>query len=228
MLGDFMYFCLWGPLNLFRKIGWWRWRIEGRENLPPPGTPIVVVANHINWTDPHIVGASLPLARRPWWIAKAELWIHPIVSWLLSQMQAIPIRRGKRDLTALNSAEQVLSTGELVVVFPEGHRSPTRSLIAGRGGAVRLAVRSKCQIIPMGVWGTEAGFLGAMLRKPITVRFGVPYTPQAEGESIPPDRMAELTDEMMLKIAELLPERYWGVYHEKMLAAREAPPQPPQ
>ncbi|HMO58701.1 MAG TPA: lysophospholipid acyltransferase family protein [Roseiflexaceae bacterium] len=224
MLGSLMYFCLWGLLNLFRISGWWRWRIVDREHLPPPGVPTVVVANHIHWTDVHVVGASLPLARRPWWIAKSELFEIGFIAWWLRQMRTIPIRRGKRDLAALKTAEETLETGELVVVFPEGHRSETRSLIAGRGGAVRLAARSGSVIVPMAVWGTEQGFLAAMRRRPIEVRFGPPYTPQVESDPIPPEQMTALTDEMMLKIAALLPEKYQGVYRDKMLEQQDVAP----
>lgn len=107
-------------------------------------------------------------------------------------------------------------------MFPEGHRSDTRQLQQGRGGAVRLAVRSGCPIVPVAIWGTESGFKGVLRRSPIRVRFGKPYHPPVEGNKIPLDRMSELTDEMMLRIAELMPEKYWGYYRERMLAEKTA------
>ena len=62
---------------------------------------------------------------------------------------------------------------------------------------------------------------GALLRKPIHVRIGQPYYLHATDGKIPFDRMNELTVEMMLAIARLLPEQYWGFYQEKMLPQRE-------
>ncbi|KPV51714.1 glycerol acyltransferase, partial [Kouleothrix aurantiaca] len=103
MLGAFMYFCLWLPLNIARLI-WWNWKVEGKENLPPRGQGMIVAVNHINWTDIHILGASLPLSHRPWWIAKIEMFLNRGVTWWLRQMQVIPIKRGKRDTAATDAS----------------------------------------------------------------------------------------------------------------------------
>ncbi|HEU5099195.1 MAG TPA: lysophospholipid acyltransferase family protein [Roseiflexaceae bacterium] len=220
MLGAFMYFCLWLPLNIVRRI-WWNWKVEGLENLPPRGQGMILAVNHLNWTDIHILGASLPLSHRPWWIAKVEMFLNPLASWWLREMQVIPIKRGKRDTAAMEASEQALHDGAVLIVFPEGHRSRTGGLLEGRGGAIRLAVRTGCPIVPVAIWGTEAGLKGALLRRPIHLRIGRPYSVQAANGKIPFDRMNQLTDEMMLSIAQLLPEQYWGFYHEKMLPQRE-------
>lgn len=215
MIGAFMYSLIWLPLNLLRKI-WWRWEITGREHLPARPQGIVLAINHLNWTDIHILGASLPFSHRPWWLAKVELFTSPIVSWWFRQMQVIPVRRGKRDIAALEACERELRNGAVLIIFPEGHRSETGGMQEAKSGTVRLSVRSGCPIVPVAIWGTEYGFKGALARKPIHVHFGKPYYPAVDGTHIPVEQMARLTDEVMLKIAELMPPQYWGVYREKM------------
>ena len=220
MLGAIMYFLIWGPLNILRKL-WWNWKIEGVENLPPRGQGMILATNHIHWTDIHILGGSLPFSHRPWWIAKIEMFLNPAISWWLRTMQVIPIKRGKRDMAAMDAAEDALRAGAALVVFVEGHRSRTGELQEGRGGAVRLAARTGTPIVPIAIWGTEDGLKGAALRRPIHLRIGKPYYVHTPDGKIPFDRMNELVDEMMLRIAELMPDRYWGVYREKMLQGAE-------
>lgn len=216
MLGALMYVFLWIPLQFARRF-LWRWHIEGRENLPPLGQGMILVVNHLNWTDIHIVGASLPLTYRPAWIAKIEIFINPFVVWWLRTMQVIPIHRGQRDMRALADAEAVLRRHKPLIIFPEGHRSDTGGLLEGHGGAIRLAARTGCPIVPIAVWGTETGLRGAVRGQPIHVRIGEPYTIAIEGQKIPWNLMQELTEDMMVRIAVLMPERYWGHYHDHML-----------
>lgn len=215
MFGPIMYFFIWAPLNIMRRI-WWRWRVEGLEHLPAKGQGFILASNHLDWMDIPILGTSLPLSYRPWWMAKVELFSTKFASWWLSQMQVIPIKRGKRDLSAFVACEKALKEGAALIIFPEGHRSDTGELQEAKGGIVRLSVRSACPIVPVAIWGSEHGLRGMMRREPITVRFGKPFYPQVEGSHIPWDRMNELTEESMLQIAALLPEKYWGFYRERM------------
>ncbi len=217
MAGAFFYWVLWVGQR-FLKLFWWRWEIEGLENLPPREQGGMVIAtNHIHWFDVPILGASLPRAYRLSWIAKIEIFVGGVANWWLRQMQVIPIRRGARDLAAMQAAEQALRDGAVLTVFAEGHRSRDGKLQEGRGGAVRLASRAGVPILPVSINGTQGGPLGAFLRRKITIRIGKPYHPAVQGTHIPPARMDELTDEMMLKIAALLPEEQQGYYRERML-----------
>ena len=220
MLGVLVYRLVWVALWVLRHI-WWNWRITGQAHLKPRGQAMILAVNHLHWTDTCVLGASLPLSLQPTWLAKAELFAHPVAAWWLRAIQVIPVNRGRQGLSALVAAEEALTRGAALIIFVEGHRSATGGLQGGQGGAVRLAARCGCPIVPIALWGTEAGLGGICLRRPIRVSIGEPYVVSADGSKISQQRMNELNDELMLRLAALLPERYWGVYRERMEQPRD-------
>lgn len=220
MLGAIMFFCIWFPLRMIRLF-WLRWKIEGLENLPPRGQGMILAINHLHWIDILIAGSSLPLSHRPSWLAKVEIFANRFAAWWFREMQVIPIRRGHRDMAALDASEEALKNGAVMIIFPEGHRSDTHMLQEGRGGVVRLAVRTGCPIVPVAIYGTEYGLKGVLQRKPIRLVIGKPFVLENNGTKIPWARMNEFVEGMMLRIAELMPEKYWGYYRERMLQPRE-------
>ncbi|NNJ11307.1 1-acyl-sn-glycerol-3-phosphate acyltransferase [Chloroflexales bacterium ZM16-3] len=214
MLGIIMYGIIYYGIRFFRLIGWWRWRIEGVENLPPrEAGGMIVVMNHINWVDIPAVGALLPFAYRLSWLAKVEVFDNPTTRWFFQNMNVIPIKRGRRDLAALDASVEALRAGAVLLIFPEGHRSRDGVLRPGRGGAIRMAMQSGVPIVPLAITGTEHGLKGAFLREPLTIRIGEPYTiPPTENGKIPSSMMDRLTTNMMLRIAGMLPTKYRGHY----------------
>jgi 1-acyl-sn-glycerol-3-phosphate acyltransferase len=215
MFAILFYRLVWLALWVLRH-SWWKWTITGRAYLRPRGQPMILAVNHLHWADTAALGASLPLALQPTWMAKAELFAHPVAAWWLRAIRVIPVSRGRHGLSALAAAEQALNGGAALIIFVEGHRSATGGLQEGQGGAVRLAARSGVPIVPIALWGTEAGLGGFCLRKPIHVSIGEPYYVTTDTSKISQQRMTELTDDLMLRMATLLPERYWGVYRERM------------
>lgn len=221
MFGALFYAFLWVLQWAFRKYWWW-WTIAGLEHLPPRPPGLIVAANHLDWLDIPVIGASLPYSYRLSWMAKAELFNKPLLARFFREMQCIPVRRGKRDIAAMLAAQNALLRGAAFLVFPEGHRSRTGGLQPGRSGAIRLAVRTGCPIVPLAIWGTEHGFRGVSLGNPIAVRVGKPYHPAPRGAHLSTKEMEDLTEDMMLRIAEMMPEQYWGAYREQMLARTTA------
>lgn len=214
MVGFICYALLSIILNTCIKVGWWRWRVEGLENLPPRQMGGMILAmNHIHWLDIFAVGTLLPFAYRLSWLGKVELFAHPISRWFFTSMLVVPINRGKRDLNALYASEEALKRGARLLIFPEGHRSGTGVLQTGRGGTIRLAARSGVPIVPLAIIGTQYGLRGTLLRREVVLRIGQPYmvelNPDGNGK-IPADVMAASTADLMCRIAALLPEVYRG------------------
>ncbi|MFV9506837.1 MAG: lysophospholipid acyltransferase family protein [Oscillochloridaceae bacterium umkhey_bin13] len=214
MLGKLMYGILYVWFHTMRAISWFRWTVEGRHLLPPRESGgAVVVMNHVSWADIPIIATLLPFNYRLSWLAKSELFANPIIAWWYREMMVIPIRRGRRDLAALETAVEALRGGAVLLVFPEGTRSRNGVLSSGRGGAVRMAMLADVPIIPVGIVGTEHGPKGSFQRKPVHLRIGPAYkvTPPAQGK-VTAEQMEHLTHEMMSRIADLLPEERRGAY----------------
>jgi 1-acyl-sn-glycerol-3-phosphate acyltransferase len=214
MVGWLCYGFLYVLIHTFRRIGWWRWSIEGLEQLPPREAGGMLIAmNHVHYMDIPAIGAMLPFRYRLSWVAKSELFRNPIAGWWFRQMQVIPIKRGRRDLAALDTMADALRDGAVLLIFPEGTRGKTGVLREGRGGGVRLAMQAGVPIVPVAITGTEHGLKGTLLRRPVRLHVGAPYlVPPTPDNKIPPELMDQLTNEMMGRIAVLLPPERRGFY----------------
>jgi 1-acyl-sn-glycerol-3-phosphate acyltransferase len=218
MSGFVMYGMLYIFIHSMMKLGWWRWRVEGLENLPPRHAGGMIVAmNHVHWMDIPTIGALLPFSYRLSWLGKTEIFEHPIAGWWFRAMKVIPIKRGARDLAAMAASEEALRNGAVLLIFPEGHRSRDGQLQKGHGGTVRLAMRSGVPIVPLAITGTEQGFGGTLRGNQVCMRIGKPYMVEpTRNNKIPVDVMEHMTTDLMLRIATLLPEEQRGYYRDQI------------
>jgi 1-acyl-sn-glycerol-3-phosphate acyltransferase len=197
-----------------------RVRIEGLPGgrLATEG-PLIVASNHLSNADPVLIGSWLgpALARRIHWLGKQEVLEVPIIGRALIENGVFGIRRGAADVEAFRLAKRILDEGHVLVVFPEGTRSPTAGLQEAKDGLAVLALRTGAPILPIGISGTARFWpRGRRLPRPggrVTMRVGTPFRLEAPrpGE----DRRAvqhAATNEIMRRIAELLPPANRGVY----------------
>jgi 1-acyl-sn-glycerol-3-phosphate acyltransferase len=143
-------------------------------------------------------------------MAKKELFDIPIVGKLYTMGGFIPVRRFEGDLHALRLSQRALRRGLVLGMFPEGTRSGGR-LARGEPGSAIIAIRTGVPILPVAIWGTENVKLPRDLfrRTRVNIRYGEPFRlPQSK--KMTKEQVAAGTDEIMKRIAELLPVQYRG------------------
>jgi 1-acyl-sn-glycerol-3-phosphate acyltransferase len=188
-------------------------RTEGLENIPAEG-PVILAMNHISWFD--IPLASLRIPRITHYMAKIELFGVPLLGGILRWLGAFSVRRGEGDRESLRTAQRILNEGKLLFIFPEGHRSGGH-LIEAKSGVALIALRAGVPVVPAGIFGTERilkGFRFGPFAPRVTVRFGTSFRVQPETGRYTRDDVVNGTHEIMLRIAELLPPEYRGIYKD--------------
>ncbi len=200
-------------------------RLEVRRDGDLPATgPAIVVSNHLNNADPPLIGSVLR-RRRIRFMAKAELFRVPVGGFFIRLFGAFPVRRFEADLAALRTAQDLLARGKVIGMFPEGHRSHGRGLLQAQPGTALIALRSGAPLVPVALTGTEQvrSPLAFLHRPRATVTVGEPFV-LPRPERIDSAAVRAATDEMMLRIARLLPPTYRGAYSEMVESAgRRAP-----
>lgn len=182
------------------------------QKVPRQG-PLILVANHVNFLEVPVVRASLH-PRSVIGLTKVESFHNPLFKFLFHTWGGIPIERGTADRAALQACSDALRAGHILAVLPEGTRSGDGKLLPGKPGIVLLATRSNVPLMPVACWGAENFWenLKHFRRTPFHARTGRPFVVDTHGEALSKDVRQRIADEIMFKLAELLPEEYRGVY----------------
>jgi 1-acyl-sn-glycerol-3-phosphate acyltransferase len=181
--------------------GLFRLRAEGVENLPPSGG-FVLAANHISNFDPWPLGIPLWPRRYLRFMAKSELYWWPL-GLIISAGGAFPVRRGERDVEAIDRAVQLVRDGHIVVMFPHGTRQ-RKGLVKkhqpkAHTGAARIALDAGAPLVPAAIAGTDRlTRLG-----PLRVRYGEPIPLEELRAAEPSAAARDATDRLMAEIDRL-------------------------
>jgi len=152
---------------LFRTIirTLFRWRIEGKDNIPKEG-PLILCCNHFSWWDPFHLGSAVDRPVR--FMAKEEWFKIPVMGSIARGWGAFPVKRHTADRASLRHALKVLEEGGVFGIFPEGTRSRTRQLMKPESGTAWIAIKARAPVVPAAIVGNYSWF------KPLVMRIGKP------------------------------------------------------
>lgn len=137
-------------LNKYAKL-----EVTGDELLSERiGKPTIFIANHLSNMDGIVLNKVLK-KNNVTFLAGIKLNANPLTSLFLKTVKHIPINPNSADRNAIQKALAVLSMGKSILIFPEGTRSRTGSMIKGKKGFLLLARLSKADIVPIALEGTE-------------------------------------------------------------------------
>jgi len=175
--------------NWIRRFLWlvsrvlWGVRSHGGASVPRKG-PVLLAVTHSSVLDPILVGTSVRrwvryLARDTLFGPRGTVKLHGRV---LRFVGAVPIRRdggGARD--TLRAASELLHAGHVVLIFPEGTRSPDGGLQRFRRGVGLIARATGCPVVPVSIQGAHSLWpkgrrIPRVFGGPVRVAFGEPVT----------------------------------------------------
>ncbi|MET3204229.1 1-acyl-sn-glycerol-3-phosphate acyltransferase [Arthrobacter sp. UYEF6] len=194
--------------------------VKGLDNVPAHGAAIIA-SNHLSFSD----SIFMPLmVRRPVvFLAKSEYFTGTGLKGRLTALffrltNQLPMDRsgGAASAVSLNAGMDVLTSGGLLAIYPEGTRSPDARLYRGKVGVAKLALEAGVPVIPVAMIGTDKvqpiGKRMPNIRR-IGMIFGAPldfsqHSDQAE------DRLVQrkVTDEIMFELMRLSGQEYVDEY----------------
>ena len=134
------------------------------KDIPPDGS-FIICANHTSNLDPPLVGNLVP-GRKIHFMAKEELFKNYIMAWALPLLGAFPVKRGSVDRRSLSHALELLASGQIVGLFPEGTRIKTGKLGSFFHGPAFLALKSNRPVLPVVIKWPEKCF------RPVKIKIG--------------------------------------------------------
>ncbi len=190
--------------------------IQGREHIPAKGG-FVVATNHLGILD----AAMAYYAFDQWnlFIPVAEKWEeNRLLRWLGGHLNFIFVDRFNPDLRAMREMIHRMEEGDSLVIAPEGTRARDEKMAEAKPGVAYLAAKSGFPILPVALSGTEDRIFFGNLKRLRRTHIRVTGGPTFTIPPLPKDNREEFlkrsTDEIMCRIAAMLPEHNRGYYAE--------------
>jgi 1-acyl-sn-glycerol-3-phosphate acyltransferase len=200
---------LYGVCHYFVRVAHdvlFRGEVAGIDHLPRTG-PFLIAGNHASHLDPPLIGSHVP--RQMSFFARKTLWSGGIASWWLDNVGTIPVDRdGGQDVGALKRVLRALADGKVMILFPEGTRSPDGQLQIPKPGVGFIVCKTQVPVVPARIFGSHEAFgKGAKVPRfgtPISVVFGKPLQPaEYDDPAAGKERYQVASNRIMAAIAKL-------------------------
>jgi 1-acyl-sn-glycerol-3-phosphate acyltransferase len=197
--------------------------VKGAENLPTRGGAILA-SNHLSFSDSFFL--PLEVDRRVTFLAKGDYFTGrgikgKLTAAFFKSINQVPVDRsgGRASEAALHKGVEILKSGELLGIYPEGTRSPDGRLYRGKTGIARMALEAGVPVIPVAMINTFEIQPPGQVRPNIMqvgIRIGKPldFSRYAGMED---DRfvLRSITDEIMYELMQLSGQEYVDMYATK-------------
>jgi 1-acyl-sn-glycerol-3-phosphate acyltransferase len=201
-------------------------RIDRAElkRIPRKG-PLILVTNHINFLEAPLLYSFL-YPRDIAGFAKSETWRTPFLGLLARIWECVPVDREANDMGSMRRALEALERGRILNVMPEGTRSHDGRLQRGHEGVVAMALRSGAPLVPVAHFGGEEFWRNIRRgkRTRVHIRVGESFHLRQPEPGRAKTARAEAAEEIMLRLAALLPPEYRGAYRDRVPTSRQLIP----
>jgi 1-acyl-sn-glycerol-3-phosphate acyltransferase len=182
-----------------------RGEVSGLEHLPKSGA-FLIAANHTSLLDPPIIGSCVP--RQVCFFARKSLWKPGVAAWWLDAVGTIPVDRdGGQDVSAIKRVLRALASDKVLILFPEGTRSPDGALQTPKPGVGMIVCRTQVPVVPARIFGSfEAFGKGVKFPRagtPISIVFGPPLAPGYYDPGSGKERYQQASERIFNVIAKL-------------------------
>ncbi len=175
----------------------YRVEIIGMSNIPPEGG-VILCANHPTFLDMFFI--AYRVKRLVHYMAKEELFKNPVLAYIMRNIGAFPVKRGKVDVNSIKTAIQLVNDGNIVGILPEGTRTGVnrKKKLKAKPGAALIAMKTKAPIVPVAISGNFKLF------SKIKIIYGEPFNILfEEGKKYTTEELREISQQILDKIYDL-------------------------
>ena len=193
-----------------------RLRVSGRGQVPAGGA-CLLSPNHQSFLDVFLLVGTLRFRtfRRLFFVGASEYFETPLRRRFARLVNVVPVDPDTNLVRAMQAGAYGLRHGKVLVLFPEGERSPDGSVKRFKKGAAILSHQLGVPIVPVAIhgffeiWPRGEGFRWRALLpwagvRP-ALRFGRPVGPESVASTPGGDRYAMLTETLRVSV-----ERMWN------------------